>query len=105
MSLLSFIAFGLRQKCAATQDYHTGAFSSEVDTGSREENASNKNPEHGTLPPGLASNHEKPMRSVAAELFDQTKFPIEIGLHRGGRDLGALIGPPVTVRGIGFWQD
>src|SRR6266581_782986 len=62
-------------------------------------------PEHGTLPPGLASNHEKPMRGVAAELFDQAEFPIEIGLHRRGRDLDALIGPPITVRGIGFWRD
>src|SRR6266567_162085 len=99
MSLLSFIAFGLRQKCAATQGYHTGAFSSEVDTGSREENASNKNPQHGTVPPGSPSNHEKPMTGVAAELLDQAIFPVEIGLHRRGRGLGALVGPPITLRG------
>ena len=56
------------------------------------------------VPPGSRSNHEEPMAGVAAELLDQAIFPIEIGLHRRGRDLGALIGTPVAVRRIGFWQ-
>jgi hypothetical protein len=37
------------------------------------------------------------MGCVAVELFDQTMFPIEIGLHRVGPDIGALVGTPVAV--------
>lgn len=28
------------------------------------------------------SNHEEAVRAVTGELFDETKFPVEIGLHR-----------------------
>jgi hypothetical protein len=49
-------------------------------------------------PPGWASNHEEPLGCVATELFDEAIFPIEIGLHRAGGDIGALIGTPVAVR-------
>ena len=35
------------------------------------------------------------MGCVAPELLDQTVFPIEIGLHRAGIDVGAFIGTPV----------
>lgn len=31
------------------------------------------------------------MRGVAPELLDETIFPIEIGLHRAGRGIGAPI--------------
>jgi hypothetical protein len=37
------------------------------------------------------------MGGVAPELFDQTIFPIDIGLHRAGIDIGALIRTPVAV--------
>jgi hypothetical protein len=37
------------------------------------------------------------MSPVAPELFDEAIFPIEIGLHRAGLDIGALIGTPVAV--------
>src|SRR5450759_1094219 len=47
--------------------------------------------------PASASDHEKPVTGVAPELFDQAVFPIEIGLHRARRDIGALVGTPVTV--------
>ncbi len=49
------------------------------------------------------SNHEEPVAGVTFELFDQAVFPIEVGLHRAGIDVGALIGTPVAVRRIGFW--
>ena len=44
-----------------------------------------------------ASNHEEAMRCVAPELFDQVIFPIKIGLHRTGIDIGALVGTPVAM--------
>jgi hypothetical protein len=44
-----------------------------------------------------ASNHEEPMGGIAPELFDQARFPIEIGLHRTRCDIGALVGAPVAV--------
>ena len=47
--------------------------------------------------PDLASNHEEAMRCVAPELFDEAIFPIEIGLHRAGPDIGALVGTPVAM--------
>ena len=43
------------------------------------------------------SNHKEPVRAVAAELFDQTVFPIEIGLHLLRRHIGALVGTAVAV--------
>ena len=52
-----------------------------------------------------ASNHEEPVRGVAAELFDQAKLPIEIGLHRLLGGTGAFIGTPVAMRGIGLRHD
>src|SRR6476620_11191349 len=52
-----------------------------------------------------ASNHEKSMGGVALELVDQAVFPIEVGLHRAGVDVGALVGTPVAVGRIGFWQN
>src|SRR5450631_3940646 len=51
------------------------------------------------------SNHKESMGGVAAELFDQAEFPIEIGLHRAGIDIGALIGTPVALRRIGLWHN
>src|SRR3954469_18187069 len=54
---------------------------------------------------GNLSNHEKPVRGVAAELFDETVFPIEIRLHRARIDIGAFIGAAVAVGRIGFWQN
>jgi hypothetical protein len=47
--------------------------------------------------PASASNHEEAMGCVAAELFDQAIFPIEIGLHREGAGVGALVGTPVAM--------
>ena len=44
-----------------------------------------------------ASNHEEPVGRVAPELLDEAIFPIEIGLHRAGSDIGSLIGTPVAV--------
>jgi hypothetical protein len=35
--------------------------------------------------------------SVASKLLDKAKFPIEIGLHRGRRVVGALLRPLVDV--------
>src|SRR5260370_8164189 len=49
-------------------------------------------------------NHEEAMRCVAPELFDQAIFPIKIGLHRVGPDVGALVGTPVAMRRIRLWQ-
>ena len=37
------------------------------------------------------------MGAVTLELFDETIFPIEIGLHRTRIDIGALIGTPVAM--------
>jgi len=37
------------------------------------------------------------MGRVAPELFNEAVFPIEIGLHRVGPDIGALVGTPVAV--------
>jgi hypothetical protein len=37
------------------------------------------------------------MRGVAAELFDEAIFPVEIGLHRAFLDIGALIGTAIAV--------
>ena len=44
-----------------------------------------------------ASDDKEAVGAVAPELFDQAVFPIEIGLHRAGIDIGALIGPPVAL--------
>jgi hypothetical protein len=44
-----------------------------------------------------ASNHEESMACVTPELFDETIFPIQIGLHRTAIDIGALIGTPVAM--------
>src|SRR5882757_9365480 len=54
---------------------------------------------------GNLSNHEKPVRSVAAKLFDETVFPIEIRLHRARIDIGAFIRAAVAVGRIGSWQN
>ena len=43
------------------------------------------------------SNDEESMRRVAAELVDQTVFPVEIGLHRAFLDIGAFVGTAVAV--------
>jgi hypothetical protein len=43
------------------------------------------------------SNHEETMGAVAPELLDKSKFPIEIGLHRVGIDLGTFIGTPIAM--------
>src|SRR3954452_8346580 len=51
------------------------------------------------------SNHEKAVGAVAAELFDEAVFPIEVGLHRARIDIGALIGTAVALRPIGLWQN
>ncbi len=48
------------------------------------------------------SNHVESMRRVAAELVDETVFPVEIGLHRRHVDVGALIGTAIAARRIGF---
>src|SRR6202011_2878538 len=53
---------------------------------------------------GTHSNHEEPMGGVAPELFDEAIFPVEIGLHGLGCDIGAFIGTPVTMRRIELWQ-
>src|SRR6266850_143018 len=44
-----------------------------------------------------SSYDEKSMRGVAAELFDEAVFPVEIGLHRTFLDISALIGTAVAV--------
>src|SRR5262249_60032674 len=54
--------------------------------------------------PASASNHEEAVRIVAAKLLDETELPVEIGLHRLLRDLGAFIRAAVAVRGIRLWQ-
>jgi hypothetical protein len=47
--------------------------------------------------PSERSEHLKAVGSVASELLDEAEFPIEIGLHRGRRVVGALVGPLVDV--------
>src|SRR3954447_412410 len=52
----------------------------------------------------LESDHIESMRRITAKLVDEAVFPIEIGLHRLGVEVGTLIGPPIAVRGIGLRQ-
>src|SRR5260370_36490596 len=54
---------------------------------------------------GPASNHEESMGCVAAALFDQAIFPIEISLHRARGDIGALIGRPAPVPRTRLWPN
>src|SRR5665213_4507957 len=56
-------------------------------------------------PSDAASDHEETMRIVAAELRHQAMLPIEIGLHRAGGGVGALVRTPVALRRIRFWQN
>ena len=51
----------------------------------------------GAEDPPQSSNHEESVGAVAAELFDEAVFPIEIGLHRARLDIGAFVGTPVAV--------
>ena len=39
------------------------------------------------------------MGSVAPQLRDQPELPVQIGLHRLGRGIGAFVGPAVAARG------
>src|ERR1700684_947997 len=51
------------------------------------------------------SNHDETVGAVALELFDQTIFPVEIGLHRIPRRLGAFVRTPVAMLRIGLGHD
>ena len=48
---------------------------------------------------GTFSDDGKPVRTVAAQLFDEAIFPVEVGLHRSGGVVGALIGACVAAFG------